>query len=89
MGKMIPGQALIYERVDEVVYARYRDAPHNKKPRWVIGGNPKQMELFDHHDFNNMARASKHYPTLKKQLDKLRTIWYTIKDEAEKKITAE
>jgi hypothetical protein len=89
MGKLIPGAKLIYERVDETVYARYRDAPHNKIPRWEVGGSPKQMELFDHHDFNDMVKASKHYPTLKKSLDKLCTIWYTIKDEAEKKITAE
>ena len=29
------------------MYARYRDAPHNKIPRWEVGGSPKQMELFD------------------------------------------
>ena len=38
--KMVPGAALIYERTDGVVYARYRDAPHNKLPRWIIGGDP-------------------------------------------------
>ena len=89
MGTLIPGEALIYERADGVVYAGYRDAPHNKIPRWVVGGEPKQMDLFDSFEYQDMIKASDHYPTLKKQLDKLRTIWYTIKDEAEKKITTE
>ena len=47
------------------------------------------MELFDHWEFEEMMKASKDYPTLKKSLDKLFTIWYTIKDEAEKKTAAE
>lgn len=89
MGTLIPGEALIYERVDEVVYARYRDAPHNTIPRWVVGGNPKQMDMFYGQEYEDMIEASKHYPTLKKQLDKLQTIWYTIKDEAKKKTAAE
>jgi hypothetical protein len=35
--KLIPDQALIYERADGVVYARYRDPPHNTIPRWIVG----------------------------------------------------
>ena len=59
MGDLIPGAKLIYERVDDTVYARYRDAPHNKIPRWEVGGSPKQMELFDHWEFEEMMKASK------------------------------
>ena len=44
MGDLLQGQALIYERVDSVVYARYRDAPHNKIPRWIIGGDADGVE---------------------------------------------
>ena len=39
-GKLLPGEALIYERSDGVVYAHYRDPPHNTIPRWIIGGDP-------------------------------------------------
>lgn len=39
--EIIPGEALIYEHANGVTYARYRDPPHNKKPRWVIGGDPR------------------------------------------------
>lgn len=38
---MIPGEALIYERANGLVYARYRDPPHNKKKRWIVGGSPE------------------------------------------------
>lgn len=38
---VIPGEALIYERANGIVYARYRDPPHNTKPRWIIGGAPE------------------------------------------------
>lgn len=40
---LIPGQSLIYERVDGVVYARYRDPPHNTIPRWIVGGDPDAL----------------------------------------------
>jgi len=39
--KLIPGEALIYERAAGIVYARYRDPPHNLKPRWIVGGDPE------------------------------------------------
>ena len=38
---VIPGEALIYERANGLVYARYRDPPHNKKKRWIVGGSPE------------------------------------------------
>lgn len=41
MGSLIPGQALIYERVDGQVFARYRDPPYNTMPRWLVGGEAK------------------------------------------------
>ena len=39
MGDLIAGQALIYERANGVVYARYRDEPYKDIPRWIIGGD--------------------------------------------------
>ena len=40
---LIPGEALIYERANGVLYARYRDPPHNMIERWVVGGEPKAV----------------------------------------------
>ena len=83
--KMIPGEALIYERSDGVVYARYRDPPHNTKPRWIIGGDPAgvaraQGDMLNYSDWQDLCRLSEEYPTIKKLLDQLVTTYYTVKD---------
>jgi len=84
-GKLIPGEALIYERADGVVYARYRDAPHNTIPRWIIGGDPggvarAQGDLLDYAEWKNLCMLAQESPTLKKLLDKLVVTYYTMKD---------
>ena len=86
MGSLIPGQALIYERASGVVYARYRDAPHNTIPRWIIGGDPAGIasadgDLLNYSDWQDMCRLSKEYPTIKKLLDQLVIMYYTVKDD--------
>ena len=83
--KLIPGEALIYERSDGVVYARYRDPPHNNKPRWIIGGDPggiarAQGSLIDYGEWKHLCELATQYPTLQIQLDKLVTTYYTLKD---------
>jgi len=35
MGTLEPGRKIVYERVDDVVYARYEGDPINT--RWVVG----------------------------------------------------
>ena len=85
MGDLVPGAALIYERSDGVVYARYRDPPHNTVPRWIIGGDPAavaraQGDLLNYSDWQDMCRLAEEYPTLKKQLDQLVITYYMVKD---------
>ena len=87
--KLIPGQALIYTRVNGVIYANYRDPPHNKIPRWIVGGDPaavarEQGELLEYSEWQRLCELSIKYPTLKKLLDKLVTMYYIIKDSEEK-----
>ena len=81
---MIPGLALIYERANGVVYARYRDHPHNKVPRWIIGGDPdalaKENGYMGYDDWKQLFKLADEYPTLKKQLDKVLDLYYIIKD---------
>jgi hypothetical protein len=86
MNNLIPGEALIYERADGVVYARYRDPPHNDIPRWIIGGDPNAVSraegnLFSYSEWNDMMRLSLKHPTLKKQMQKLLDIYYIVKDK--------
>ena len=54
-----------------------------KYPRWlrVPISNP---DIFEFQDFEDCKAYAEDYPYPKKQLDRLKTIWYTIKDEAPK-----
>jgi hypothetical protein len=84
--KLVPGQALIYERANGVTYARYRDAPYNEIPRWIIGGDPDSVarangDFLDYTSWKEVCNLSLKYPTLKKQLDKLVQTYYLIKNE--------
>ena len=83
--KLIPGEALIYERANGVVWARYRDPPHNTKPRWIIGGDPgavarAQGELLDYGSWKELCELALQNKTLMKQLDKLVTTYWLIKE---------
>ena len=82
-GKLLPGETLIYERANGVVFARYRDKP--EIPRWIIGGDPgavarEQGELLDYSEWQNLCEVAHTNSTLKKQMDKLITTYYMIKD---------
>ena len=86
LSKMIPGEALIYENANGVVYAHYRDPPHNSIPRWIIGGDPDSVQraqgnLFSYRDWQDIERLAKNHPTVKKQLDKLLVLYYIVKDK--------
>ena len=82
--KLIPGEPLIYERSDGVVYARYRDIP--SVPRWIIGGDPAgvaraQGDMLHYGDWQDLCRLAKQNSTLEKMLDQLVTMYYVVKDE--------
>lgn len=84
MGKLVPDAVLIYERANGVVYARYRDPPHNKIQRWVIGGDPTavahaQGDLLNYNEWKELCELSLTCPTLKKLLDKLVVTYYTVR----------
>ena len=85
LGTLKPNEALIYERSDGVVYARYRDPPHNTIPRWIVGGDPAgvaraQGELLNYGEWVKLCNLAKEHPTLEKILDQLVTMYYIVKD---------
>ena len=82
-GKLLPGEVLIYERSDGVVYARYQNKPEIE--RWIIGGDPAglaraQGDLLNYAEWQELCKLSLEYPTLEKLLDKLVTMYYTVKE---------
>ena len=89
MGNLIPNQALIYERANGVVFARYRDPPHNKTPRWVIGGDPDQtaraLGIVSYDEWKKVMQVAESNANIKKQLDRLMIMYYTVKDDMEEK----
>lgn len=83
LAKLKPNEALIYERNDGVVYARYQNRP--EIDRWIIGGDPAgvaraQGDLISYAEWQELCELSEEYPTLKKLLDTLVTTYYTIKE---------
>lgn len=86
---LIPGQALIYERANGVVYARYRDPPYNEMyDRWIIGGDPDAVNratgnLFSYSEWQDMMRLAETNHTLKTQMKKLLDIYYIVKENNE------
>ena len=83
MSKLLPGEALIYERSNGVVYARYRDKPEIE--RWIIGGDPGAVaqangDLLHYTDWQELCKLAQEYPTIKKLLDQLVTTYYIVKE---------
>ena len=81
--KLIPGEAMIYERSNGVVYARYRDKPEIE--RWIIGGDPgavarEQGDLLHYAEWHELCELAEEYPTIKKLLDQLVTTYYMVKE---------
>tara|TARA_Y100001934_G_C12227899_1_gene713909 strand:+ start:622 stop:879 length:258 start_codon:yes stop_codon:yes gene_type:complete len=84
MGKLLSGEALIYERADGVVYARYRDKPEIK--RWIVGGDPAgvaraQGKLLDYGEWQNLCELAQSNKTLNKQLKNLVNTYYIVKEK--------
>ena len=83
-GSLLPGEALIYERAEGVVFACYRDKPEIE--RWIIGGDPgavarAQGDLMDYGTWKDICEVAAQNETLKHQLDKIVTTYYMIKDD--------
>jgi len=84
MTTLIPGEPLIYERANGVVYARYRDRADIE--RWIVGGDPDAVakakgEILSYGEWQNLQELARKSETLKKQLEKTVMIYYTIKDD--------
>ena len=80
----IPGEKLIYEKADGVVYARYANKPEIK--RWIVGGDPAgvaraQGKLLDYAEWQKLCELAQTNETLGKMLRKVVNTYYMIKEE--------
>ena len=77
---LIPGAALIYERSNGVVYARYRDPPHNAIPRWEIG-RTANTPVLGYGDFNEMIDLAETNPAFKELFESMLVMYYLLKEK--------
>ena len=80
MGNLLPSEALIYERSDGVVYARYRDPPFNKIPRWEIGSDVDLESTVNYSTWCEILKLAKENETLNTQLKQLLTVYTLCKE---------
>lgn len=77
MGKLVPGESLIYERVEKKVYARYPNRPDI--PRWLIG--EEESTTLGYHDWKQMLELSDKNFTFKKEFDKVINLYWLLKEK--------
>jgi hypothetical protein len=89
MGSLKPGSTLIYERVDNVVYAR--EAGADPSTRTEIGwnydprtsdGRPLHDHIMDSKLWGNIHRAAKTNPSLQEALERVKLIYHLGKEDA-------
>ncbi len=84
--KDLVGEALIYERANGVVYAKFRDEPKKSiyPGRWIIGGDAEGVAraqgYLGYDSWRELFALADTHPTLRKQLDKTLDLYYIIKD---------
>ena len=89
MGQLKPGATLIYERVDNVVYAREIGADPstrtevgwNYDPR-TSDGRPLRDHIMDSKLWGNIHRAAKDNALLQEALDRVKIIYELSKKDA-------
>ena len=91
MGSLKPGATLIYERVDNVVYAR--EAGADPATRVEVGwnydsrtsdGRPLHDHMMDSKLWGNIHRAAKTNKLLQDALDRVKIIYELSKDDGKK-----
>jgi hypothetical protein len=89
MGQLKPGATLIYERVDNVVYAR--EVGEDPSTRTEVGwnydprtsdGRPLRDHIMDSKLWGNIHRAAKNNPLLQEALDRVKIIYELSKNDA-------
>ena len=76
MGKLTPGAKLIYERVNDVIYAR----EEGKTERWEVGRDyDLYAQMQEDKIWGEIRRAAKTNPALQSELDRVIMLYELIK----------
>jgi len=81
------GEALIYERAEGVVYARFRDEPKKSiyPGRWIIGGDAEGVAraqgYLGYDSWKELLALTDTQHTLRKERDKTLNLYYIVKGE--------
>ena len=79
MGTLTPGATYIYERVDDVVYARERGS--HPSTRTEIGRDYDLHErIMEDQLWGNIRRAAETNPTLQEAMERVKVTYYLTKD---------
>lgn len=78
---LIPGAALIYERNNDVVYARYRDPPHNAIPRWEIG-RTNSVPVLNNTELRQMIELAQTNAAFGELFASMLTMYYLLKEKS-------
>lgn len=84
--EVLANEALIYERANGVLYAKFRDEPKKSlyAGRWIIGGDAdgvaKAQGYLSYDKWKELFSLADRHPTLRKQLDKTLDLYYILKD---------
>jgi hypothetical protein len=81
VGKLIPGEPLIYENANGVTYARYRDPPHNQLPRWEIGRTEESIVRFEMSLWEDIMRESRKNKQLQDAIERVKIIYALSKKD--------
>lgn len=77
MGKLIPGEPIVYERVENKVYARYPNRPDI--PRWVIGIT-QEPAILGYDEWKRVFELADQNPIFEKELKKVINLYYLLKN---------
>lgn len=91
MSQLKPGATYIYERVDNVVYAREVGADpserivvgyeHTTGPRENPYVSPTMQSILENQLWHDIREAAKSNPTLQAELERVKMLYYLLKEE--------
>jgi hypothetical protein len=92
MGTLTPGVKYVYEKADGITYAREfgADPSTRQEVGWdydprTSDGRPLRDHIMDDKLWGDIRRMAKTNPSLQEALDRVKVLYYLIKEDGDKK----